>query len=64
MAEAHTFPRLLKRPEVEAIVGLGTSSRYRLMKAGKFPRPIRVGTRAVRWRGSDLAQWLDSRPST
>lgn len=64
MAEAHTFPRLLKRPEVEQLLGLSTSSLYRLMASGDLPGPIRVGARAVRWKASDLAEWLDSRPST
>ena len=43
---------LMKRPEVEAAVGLScTASIYRLMDEGAFPRPIRIGKRAVRWRG-------------
>lgn len=30
-----------------------------LVAAGKFPAPIRLGTRP-RWRRSDLLQWLES----
>ena len=58
------FPKLMKRPEVEAAVGLSTASIYRLMDEGAFPRPIRIGKRAVRWRGTDLDSWLESRPVT
>jgi len=38
---------------------LGCSWRhiYRLADAGKMPRPIRLGS-LVRWRKSDLDQWL------
>ena len=54
--------RLLRRREVEEITGMGHSSIYRLMKAGSFPRPVRVGSTAVRWRASDITGWLESRP--
>ena len=54
--------RLLRRCEVEAITGMSRSSIYRLMQNGEFPRPVRVGPVAVRWRESDIKAWLDSRP--
>ena len=62
--EARMFPKLMKRPEVEAAVGLSTASIYRLMDGGEFPRPIRIGQRAVRWKAADLQAWLESRPET
>ena len=58
-----TIPRLLTRSQVEAIVLLSTASLYRLMAQGHFPRPIRVGGRAVRWREDDIAAYLASRPA-
>lgn len=54
--------RLLRRREVEAITGLSRSSIYRLMQDGEFPRPVRVGPAAVRWRSGDVTAWLESRP--
>ena len=42
-------------------VGLSRPSIYRLMKAGDFPRPLRVGVRGVRWRSMDLDEWLAER---
>ena len=54
--------RLLRRPEVERVTGLARSSIYRLMQSGDFPRPVKVGPAAVRWRESDIAAWLESRP--
>ena len=54
--------RLLKRIQVEEITGLSRSSIYRLMARGEFPRPVRVGPAAVRWRESDITAWLESRP--
>ena len=54
--------RLLRRTEVEEIVGLSRSSIYRLKKEGLFPEPIRIGLRAVRWWLSDIQKWLSTRP--
>ena len=54
--------KLLRRDEVEDLVGLATTSIYRLMRAGSFPEPLRIGARAVRWRRSDLESWLAGRP--
>lgn len=54
--------RLLRRNEVEALTALSRSSLYRKMREGTFPEPIRVGSRAVRWRERELADWLASRP--
>ena len=52
--------RLLKRPEVEAITGLSRASIYARMAKGDFPRPMRLGPRAVAWRDSDVQEWIDS----
>ncbi len=55
--------RLLRRRQVEEITGLARSSIYRLMGQGAFPRPVRVGPNAVRWRKSDVIAWMASRPT-
>ena len=54
-------PQIVKRPEVEAATGLSRSSLYRLAAAGQFPRPIKLGPRAVGWRADELANWLEQR---
>lgn len=51
--------RLLRRQDVEGLVGLKHSALYRWMKTGDFPRPVRLGGRAVRWRLSDIEDWMD-----
>ena len=53
--------RLLRREEVESLVGLKRSSLYREMRAGRFPLPPRIGPRAVRWPASEIQSWLASR---
>jgi prophage regulatory protein len=58
-------PRLFARlPTVLAATGLGRSTVYRLIAAGSFPAPVRLGPRALGWRWSDLDQWTRSRPGT
>ena len=52
--------RLLRRSQVEEIAGLSRSSIYRLMQNGGFPRPVKIGPTAVRWRARDIAAWLES----
>ena len=54
--------RLLHRTEVEERCGLSRSSVYRLMRAGEFPTPLRIGPKAVRWPQSEIEDWLSERP--
>ena len=53
--------KLLRRPEVEARTGLSRSTIYFWMSRGDFPQPVKLGTRLVAWRESDIAAWLESR---
>lgn len=54
----------LRRPAVEAATGLSRSSLYAMMDRGDFPRPVRIGKRAVAWPQSAVTAWLASRPTT
>ena len=51
---------LLPRKTVEKMSGLSRATIYRLIKAGKFPRPVPIGTGSVRWRQSDVIAWQQS----
>ena len=53
--------RLLRRPEVESRTGLSRSAIYARMAAGEFPRPRRIGRRAVAWDEADIERWLAAR---
>lgn len=50
-----------RRTEVESITGLGRSTIYALMSEGKFPRPVKLSSKAVAWPESRIADWLHSR---
>ena len=56
--------RLIRRQEVQALVGIGHTALYRWMHEGRFPRPVKVGSRAVRWRLSDVQAWIDGLETT
>jgi prophage regulatory protein len=51
---------ILRRPEVERLSGLSRSSIYQKIKDGTFPLPLRLTSRSVGWRASDIAKWISS----
>lgn len=53
--------KLIKRPLVEEMTGKSTTVLYRDMAAGTFPKPLKIGSRAVAWRESEIRAWLDAR---
>ena len=53
---------LMRREEVEERFGVSRSWIYCEMRAGRFPEPVKIGKRAVRWRVIDLDQWARDRP--
>ena len=60
--------RLIRLPQVKAMVGLGTTAIYDKIKKGEFPRQIKLG-RLSGWVESEVHDWirqqiLASRPET
>ena len=43
------------------MTGISKATIYRMMSAGEFPSPVRLGVRAVAWRSTDIEAWLASR---
>lgn len=54
--------RLLNAREVTELIGVSRSTLHRMVAANRFPRPIRVGLRALRWRLSEVLAWMESGP--
>lgn len=48
---------LLTLKEVCTLVALARSTIYGLVKAGKFPSPLQVSKRSVRWRRVEVERW-------
>jgi prophage regulatory protein len=53
--------KILRLPEVVKLTGLGRSTIYAKISAGEFPKPIRLGVRAVGWADEDVYTWLTSK---
>ena len=53
--------RLLRLPDVEALVGLRKSSIYDAVKRGDFPAPVKLSRRAVCWPASAIDAWIAER---
>lgn len=56
--------RMLRRPDVERATGLSRSTIYCMIADGQFPKPIKLGKRAVGWTEASVVAWLDSRAQT
>jgi prophage regulatory protein len=55
-----TTPYIIDRHEVERITSLRKTTIYRLMKEGKFPKPLRISSMRVAWRLKDIEEWIES----
>jgi len=53
----------LRLPAVMRLTGLGRSTIYRMVADNRFPCPVRIASRAVAWRRTDLDRWSESRPT-
>ncbi len=49
------LPRLLER------VPFCRSQLYALIAKGKFPKPVKIGERAVAWRSTEIDAWIARR---
>lgn len=49
--------RLLRLAEVSTLVGLCRSAIYQHISQGRFPVPVKVGDRSVRWKLADVLAW-------
>ncbi|MCP3709588.1 AlpA family phage regulatory protein [Paraburkholderia sp. CNPSo 3274] len=48
-------------PEVLDKIGLDESMLTELINGGDFPRPVRIGSRAVRWSENEVDAWIAAR---
>lgn len=53
--------RLLRRGDVESLIGLRRSKLYAMVRAGEFPAPVKLSSRAVAWRASEVHAWIEAR---
>jgi len=56
--------RFLKLREVKEKTSLSSSTIYKKMAEGTFPKPRRLGEACVRWMEHDIEEWMNSLPTT
>jgi prophage regulatory protein len=64
MPDSLRIDRFMRLTEVREACGLGSSTIYRHIAAGTFPKPVKLSETAVAWYESEIAAWQQSRPRT
>lgn len=54
--ETHSLDQFMRLDAIKATVGAATSTIYKWIKEGRFPRPIKVGNVSV-WSAREIADW-------
>ena len=52
---------LAKLPEVKRLTTLSKAAIYAGLRDQTFPKPVKVGARAVAWPLSSIQQWIEQR---
>lgn len=55
--------QFLRLRTVSRITGLARSTILRMVAKNDFPAPVRLATRIIAWRRSDLERWSEQRPT-
>lgn len=62
MSTTHTHPlRLLGFRDVQRLVSLSRTQIYALIRAGRFPAPVKVGEHRSAWVEAEVEAWIDER---
>lgn len=56
--------KIYRLPDVKAVTGLSRSSIYAFIAGGKFPPPLKLGTRSSGWLESEIDDWLTERANS
>lgn len=59
-----TDTRLLRKPQVLERLNIPRSSWDRGVRLGRFPKPVKLGPRAVAWTSESIDRLIDSLSST
>jgi prophage regulatory protein len=54
--------RILRAREVSDVTGLSRTTIWKLSRAGLFPRKVKLTTRAIGWRASEVSAWVAAKP--
>lgn len=54
-------PKFYRLPQVKAYLGVSGSSIWAWVKAGKFPKPIKLSDKCTAWHVADIERWAAER---
>lgn len=52
--------RLLRLPQVLALIPISRSAWWEGCRAGRFPQPIKIGPRTTVWKAEDIAAFIEN----
>jgi prophage regulatory protein len=61
MMQYQTTYQFLREPQVAVTTGLSRSTRWRLEKAGKFPKRRQLSAKSIGWLSSEIEAWMYTR---
>lgn len=61
MNHANEHMRIVRKKELLGIVGLSDPTVYRMEKAGRFPKRLRLGGNSCGWLQSEVDGWIAER---
>lgn len=51
----------IRQPSIlKEVLPVSASTLWRYVKAGKFPKPIKLSERVTAWRSEDIRTWIDA----
>jgi prophage regulatory protein len=59
--EKHPRQRIIRKPELLSMIGLSDPTIFRMEKAGRFPKRLRLGGNSCGWLESEILEWLADR---
>lgn len=51
----------IRLPEAMTRTGYSRSGIYKLISQGRFPKPVKIGTRAIAFIESEVDEWINQR---
>lgn len=59
--EVKTAQRIIRKPELIAMLGLSDPTIWRMEKAGRFPKRLRLGGNSCGWLQSEVDAWIQAK---
>lgn len=56
-----TMNKIMRMPEVINFTGISRATIYRLIKAGEFPKPLKLSKGIIGWTTKEIERWIRSR---